>query len=146
MFTVALVGSQGWNDHDVQCGTSMLIPVTQDKHFSILHVVTLNVILLQDLRINIKGVNILEPVFRRERDIPYKHYHLEITATNDQEIKLKKSLLDRGLAIDIKPFELAKHQETDHANDVQDSHCVSEGNRYSNHSSSYSKILFNCRE
>lgn len=110
-----------------------------NKHFIIPRSVTLNIILLQDLRINIKGVNILKPVFRREREIPYKHYHLEITATNDQEIKLKKSLLARGLAVDIKLFELAKHQETDHANDIQDSHCVLEGNRYSNHGIFYSK-------
>ena len=109
---------------------------------------TLSIILLQDLRINIEGVNILETVFSREREIPYKHYHLEITATNDQEIKLKKSLLARGLAIHIKPFELAKHQETDHVNDVQDSHCVLEGNRYSNHSTfiQSTPVLFNCRE
>ena len=109
---------------------------------------TLSIILLQDLKINIKGVNILEPAFDREMEIPYKHYHLEITATNDQEIKLKRSLLARGLAINIKPFELSKHQETDHSNDVQDRHCVSEGNRNSNHSIfiQSTPVLFNCRE
>ena len=63
----------------------------------------------------------------REKEIPHKHYHLEITATNSQELQLKDKLLARGLAIDIKPFNLAKHQETDNT-DVEDSHRVSEGN------------------
>ena len=51
----------------------------------------------------------------------YKHYHLEITATNEQETNLRKKLLGGGLAIDIKPFNLTKHQKADQlqANDVQ---------------------------
>ena len=54
-------------------------------------------------------------------EIPYKHYHLEITATNEQEANLKKKLLAGGLAIDIKPFDLTKYQEPDQlqANDIQ---------------------------
>ena len=55
--------------------------------------------MLQDLRINIHGVNILQPAFPLEKEIPYKHYHLEITATNKQEMNLKERLLT-GLAID----------------------------------------------
>ena len=83
---------------------------------------------MQDLKINIKGVNILKPNFTREKEIPHKHYHLEITATNNQEVQLKDKLLARGLAIDIKPFNLAEHQETD-STDVEDIHRVLEGNR-----------------
>ena len=54
-------------------------------------------------------------------EIPYKHYHLEITATNEQEINLEKRLLSESLAIDIKPFDLTKHQQPDQlqANDIQ---------------------------
>ena len=74
---------------------------------------------MQDLKINIHGVNVLEPIFPREVEIPYKHYHLEITATNDQEIKLRKKLLSEGLAIDIKPFDLSEYQEANQTNDVQ---------------------------
>ena len=74
---------------------------------------------MQDLKINIHGVNALEPAFPREVEIPYKHYHLEITATNDQEINLKRKLLSEGLAIDIKPFDLSEYQEADQTNDTQ---------------------------
>ena len=88
------------------------------------------VVPLQDLRINIYGVNILEPAFQREREIPYEHYHLEITATKDQEAQLLKRLLAQGLAVDIKPFSLANYQETDNANErVQsnlENHCASD--------------------
>ena len=70
---------------------------------------------------NIHGVNILKPAFKREIEIPYKHYHLEITATNEQEVNLKKRLLAGGLAIDIKPFHLTEHQEPDQANGIQNS-------------------------
>ena len=75
-------------------------------------------------------MNILEPAFNREEEIQYKHYHLEITATNDQEMNLKRRLLVSGLAIDIKPFHFTKHQEAGKDNDVQglQSHCESEGN------------------
>ena len=54
-------------------------------------------------------------------EIPYKHYHLEITTTNEQEANLKKKLLAGGLAIDIKPFDLTKYQEADQlqASDIQ---------------------------
>ena len=54
-------------------------------------------------------------------EIPYKHYHLEIIATNDQEANLKKKLLAGGLAIDIKPFDLTKYQKADElqASDIQ---------------------------
>jgi hypothetical protein len=54
-------------------------------------------------------------------EISYKHYHLEITATNEQEMNLKKRLFAEGLAIDIKPFDLTKYQEADQlqANDIQ---------------------------
>ena len=69
--------------------------------------------------INISGVNVLEPAFQREREIPYKHYHLEITATNEQYKKLKKDLLAQGLAVDIGPFDWPKHQQADQANDIQ---------------------------
>ena len=41
----------------------------------------------------------------REVTIVYKHYHLEITATDDQEIELKKKLQARSLAVDVKPFD-----------------------------------------
>lgn len=64
-------------------------------------------------------------------EIPYKHYHLEITATSEQEVNLKKRLLAEGLAIGIKPFHLTKHQEPDQANDIQNSlqsHYESAGN------------------
>jgi adenosine deaminase len=76
---------------------------------------------MQDLKINIHGVNILKPAFKREKEITYKHYHLEISATNEQEMKLKKKLLAEGLAIDIKPFDLTEYQEADQlqANDIQ---------------------------
>ena len=75
--------------------------------------------LMQDFKINIHEVNVLDPVFPREMEIAHKHYHLEITATNEQEMKLKKRLLSEGLAIDIKPFDLTEYQETDQANDIQ---------------------------
>ena len=75
--------------------------------------------LIQDLKINIHGVNVLEPAFPREIDLPYKHYHLEITATNEQELNLKKRLLAGGLAIDIKPFDMTEYQEADQASDIQ---------------------------
>ena len=52
-------------------------------------------------------------------EIPYKHYHLEITATNEQEINLIKELQAEGLAIDIKPFNLTEYLEADQANDIQ---------------------------
>ena len=75
-------------------------------------------------------MNILDTAFDREEEIQYKHYHLEITATNDQEMTLKNRLLAGGLVIDIKPFHFTKHQETDKDNDVQSlqSHSESEGN------------------
>ena len=78
-------------------------------------------LLMQDLKINIYGVNVLQPTFEREEEVSYKHYHLEITATNEQEATLKKKLLAGGLAIDIKPFDLTKYQEADQlqANDIQ---------------------------
>ena len=75
--------------------------------------------LMQDFKINIHGVNVLDPVFPREMEISHKHYHLEITTTNEQEIKLKKRLLFEGFAIDIKPFDLTEYQETELANDIQ---------------------------
>ena len=89
--------------------------------------------MLQDLGINIHGVNVLEPAFPLEKEIPYKEYHLEISATNEQEMNLKKRLLADGLAIDIncKPFHLTKHQEPDQANKIQNSlqsHNESAGN------------------
>jgi predicted phage tail protein len=68
---------------------------------------------MQDLKIKIHGVNVVEPAFEREMKISYKHYHLEITATNEQETNLKKRLLAGGLAIDIKPFDLTEYQEAD---------------------------------
>lgn len=82
---------------------------------------------MQDLNININGVNILEPAFKRERKIPYSHYHLEITATNEQEMNLKKRLLAQGLAIGISRFNLAKYQQTDVQNVMSPSDCESEG-------------------
>ena len=54
---------------------------------------------MQHLKINIHGINILQPAFPLEMEIPYKEYHLEITATNEQEANLKKRLLAEGLAI-----------------------------------------------
>lgn len=77
------------------------------------------IILLQDLKLNINGVNILDPAFPCEKEIQYNHYHLEITATSDQEMNLKERLLAQSLAIDIKRFDLAECQQADHANDVQ---------------------------
>ena len=65
---------------------------------------------MQDLKINIHGVNVLKPTFPWEREIPYKHYHLEITATNEQEINLIKRLQAKDLAIGIKPFDFTKYQ------------------------------------
>ena len=65
----------------------------------------------------------------REREIIYKHYHLEITVTHDQEIELKKILQAQGLAIDVKPFDLNNYQQSDHDN-VQNfvqTQCESEG-------------------
>ena len=55
----------------------------------------------------------MKPAFKREITIVYKHYHLEITATNDQEIELKKKLQARGLAVDVKPFHLPSQSRTD---------------------------------
>ena len=85
--------------------------------------------LSQDLNINLHGVNILSPAFERAKEIAYKHYHLEITVTRDQEIELEKTLQAQGLAIDVKPFDLSKHQQSDH-DDVQNflqTQCESEG-------------------
>ena len=68
-----------------------------------------------------------------DKELPYQHYHLEITATIDQEMKLKKALLAQGLAIDIKPFDLSEHQEVDQPNNVHtflQSHYDSEGKVY----------------
>ena len=65
---------------------------------------------MQDLKINIHGVNVLKSAFPWKREISYKHYHLEITATNEQEITLIKRLQAKDLAIDIKPFHFTKYQ------------------------------------
>lgn len=45
--------------------------------------------------------------------VVYKHYHLEITATDDQEIELKKKLQARSLAVDVKPFKSPIQPHTD---------------------------------
>lgn len=66
-----------------------------------------------ELGINLHGVNILNPAFKREFTIIYKHYHLEITATDDQEIELKKKLQARSLAVDVKPFKSPIQSHTD---------------------------------
>ena len=52
-------------------------------------------------------------------EIPYKHYHLEISATNEQEMNLIKTLQAEGLAIDIKPFDLTEYLEADQAKEFQ---------------------------
>ena len=54
-------------------------------------------------------------------EIICKRYHLEITATNEQETNLEKRLLAEGLAIGIEPFNLTKYQEDDElqANEIQ---------------------------
>lgn len=103
--------------------------------------------LLQDLKINIKGVNVLDPVFEREKEVPYKHYHLEITATKDQEMNLKKRLLARGLAIDIKPFNLADYQQTHNVQSILLTHCVLEGGKMNfSIQSTLIQYCVNCRK
>ena len=52
-------------------------------------------------------------------EIPYKHYHLEITATSGQLKEVKRRILAKGLAIDIIPFDVAKYKEACQANSVQ---------------------------
>ena len=44
-------------------------------------------------------------------EIPYKHYHVEITATSDQLMEARRRILANGLAIDIFPFDVTKHKE-----------------------------------
>jgi hypothetical protein len=85
---------------------------------------------MQDLKIYIHGVNFLEPSFPWEKTISYKNYHVEITATNEQEINLRKRLLSEGLAIGIKPFVSSKYHEADQANEIRNfaqSHSESAG-------------------
>ena len=52
-------------------------------------------------------------------EIPYKHYHVEITATSGQLKDVKRRILAKGLAIDIIPFDVAKFKETCQTNGVQ---------------------------
>ena len=61
----------------------------------------------------------MSPAFEREITVPYTRYHLEITATDDQEMQLKKTLLAKGLAVNFKPFDMLKHQKADYTNDFQ---------------------------
>ena len=64
---------------------------------------------MQDLGINLHGVNTLHPSFERDILFTYKHYHLEITASDQQERDLKQRLYAEGLAVNVQPFDLNKH-------------------------------------
>ena len=59
---------------------------------------------MQDLGINIIGVNTLDHVFDRKVTYKCKHNHVVLVATDDQEEELKQKLLLAGLAFDVKPY------------------------------------------
>ena len=73
---------------------------------------------MQDLNINIIGVNTLDLAFDRTFKIPYKHNHVVFLATDDQKEELKHKLLVTGLAIDVKPY--TRVQRSDDVNPLQD--------------------------
>ena len=50
--------------------------------------------------------------FDRTTPIKFKHNHVVLVATDEQEEELKHKLLVTGLAIDVKPYIRVQHSET----------------------------------
>ena len=59
----------------------------------------------------------MKPTFDRAKRIKFKHNHVMLRATDDQEEELKHKLLVTGLAIDVKPYE--RVQRSDNSESLQ---------------------------
>ena len=56
--------------------------------------------------------------FDRTILLKYKHIHVVLVATDEQEEQLKHELLVTGLAIDVKPYEYIQHSDNQSRNGI----------------------------